>query len=70
MKNTRANIIILSGAEMTIMNGGMKANIPVRKIQKILIAQICFCQRSSIIDTLLTRVENECEEKVKVVASS
>jgi hypothetical protein len=63
MQTTRANIIILSGAKMTVMNGEIRANIPMRRVPGSLKEQLFFCQRPSKTEALLTRVENECEEK-------
>jgi hypothetical protein len=41
---------------MTIMNGEIRANIPVRRMPESLRAQLFFRQRSSTIEALLTRV--------------
>jgi hypothetical protein len=56
MKTIRANIIILSGVELTIMNGEIKANIHLRRMPESLRAQLFFHQWTSTIEALLMRV--------------
>jgi hypothetical protein len=44
MQTITTNIIILSGVEMTITNGEIRDNIPVRRMPKRLRAKLFFCQ--------------------------